>query len=522
MRRALHYIATAKGRGAGFSLMSMGNLLAAVLMYFRQAQIASLFGTDWRTDAFAVALAIPVLLREVIANSLGSTFLPVYSEVVARKGPAAGEALVNRLVSWLVVTGVVLTGVLVLFLKPFVTAAGPGLSPDAAELASTMMGVLVPTLLLSTVTGILQGLYNYQKRYGMTALLRVTEIGVSLILVMTGEPLMGVMVMPGSVLAGVFAAFALSVAGASRLRFRFRPTLDTRDEYLGRQVRMALPVLAGTLLGLLSPLVGRAIASFMAESSVTALEYVDRMVKIALSVVFVPVMTLADTGLSALAADRDLDGFRREMRSLLQWCSFGMMPVAVFLTLGSGLIVSVLFQRGSFTSSDTRLVSWGLLFYAPWLAQFGFGSILQRGFYSLKDTLTPILLGLWGMVANLLLCVILVQPLGIGGLALAGTVSSLLKTGLLLWFLRRKAGGLGGRAILADHMRILAASMAAGACMWAVLELLPASVEAPFAERALSLSASLAAGACVYLLSSVLMRSGAALALVSRLKTSRG
>lgn len=496
--------------------MSAGSLLAAIFMYLRQAEFARMFGTDWRTDAFAIALMVPTLLREIIANSFGSTFLPVYSDAVRNRGMQAAKALTDRVITWIGMAGILLTVVLAVFRNRLVQACGPGLALQARELAGTMVLVLLPTVLFSAVSGILQGLYNHQRRFGMTALIRLLEMGGSYATVLVASGRLGVMVMPASVLFGVMAAFLAAALGSPGPGYRWKPVPDAREPAFRTQMSMAGPVVVGTLLGLLTPFINRVFASLLTESSVTALDYSDRMVKIALSVVFLPVMTLADTAFSDLAARRDMEGFRCELRSLLYWCSFGMVPASLMLAVLAVPVVSVLFQRGSFDADSTRLVAWSLVFYAPWLAQYGFGTILQRGFYALKDTKTPVALGIWAMIVNALLCVLLVGPLGVGGLALAVTLASAGKTVLQAVVLDRKAGGLKAGGIISDHARIVFPAIAAAGCVLVLGRFARFDLEAPFTERASLLALYLAAGAVAYLLASLLARSPGALRLLSR------
>jgi len=504
--RAVSFLGAPRGRGAGFSLMSLGNLLAALLTYARQAEIARMFGTTWETDAFAVALVLPTLIREVISNSFGTTFLPIYSDVMCNRGPEAARGLVNRILTWIGLAGLALSVCLVAFSGQLVHAAGPGLSHTASGLSRTMLEIMVPTVLLSAFSGVLQGLFNYRRKFGVTALLRLAEIVASLGVVIALPGPLGIMVLPASVLAGCLAAFLVLLAGCARLGYRYAPVADTRDRDFRRQLAMAWPIVAGTLLGLLGPVVNRVLASFLEESSVTALEYSDRIVKIVLSVAFIPLMTLAETTFSALTASKDQEGFRRELRELLEWCSFGMVPIAVFLTILASPIVCVLFQRGSFTIEDTMRVGWGLTFYAPWLAQFGFGTIISRGFYAMKDTMTPVLIGVWGMVVNILFCFILITPLGIGGLALSNTLSSTAKTILMVMFLRRRAGRLGGGAILSDQMRIFVPSGLMALTLILLSRAMPFDYGAPFLSRLMHLSAYGLAGLMAFLGSAALTK----------------
>ena len=74
--------------------------------------------------------------------------------------------------------------------------------------------------------------------------------------------------------------------------------------------------------------------------------------------------------------------------------------------------------------------------------------LLAKSFYSLQDTKTPVRNATISVVINIILSIILVRIIGIGGLALASSISAMVTTALLLVSLRKKIGKLGFSYIL--------------------------------------------------------------------------
>ena len=480
-------------------MMSVGNLLVALVTYLRQAEIARVFGTSWQTDAFAVALVFPMLAQQVIAHAFGSSFIPIYSDVYHNRGKGAAHALLSRILCWTGLAGVLLVGILLLLSRELVTGAGPGLPARSFDLAGTMLRIMLPILVLNAASGILNGLITFQRRFGLVSMLNVGNVLVSLLVVVLGHRHYGIMVLPLSGLVSAVAVFAASMLAAVRFGYRPSPVVDPRDHDFNRLLRLAGPVVIGTVIGFFGPVVDRMLASFLRESSVTALEYAVRIRNIALSLLFMPFVALSDVALSEKAAAADIPAFRREMGQMLNWTSFIMVPVAALLTLLATPVVSVLFMRGSFDSQSARMVGYALAFYAPWLAQFGFGAVVSRGFYAMKDSRTPVLIGIWGIIVNVLLNFILIGPMGIGGLALATTVSSTGKTILLTWFIRRKTGSIRGLSIVGEHLRVLAAAAAMIGSVLALGLLIPAGLEDGSGRRIASLAVRVVPSLGVYL-----------------------
>jgi len=459
-----------------------------------------------------------MLIREVIAHSVGATFLPVYSDVRLNRGPEAARRLVQRILTWAVVVGVVFSVLLVAFRIELIGATAPGLSPGAKALAARMLVMIVPILILSTTSGVLQGLCDFERRYGLTALLLLAEVTVSLSVILAFSGTMGILALPASVLAGAGGMFVLLVTFTWKLGHRFRPVLDPVEPDFLRIARNSLPVIAGATLGLLAPIVDKALASLLLESSVTALDYASKTVKMIFGILLMPLITLTNVQLSSLSARNDKRAFTREFGMLLGWNSAMMVPGSMVLAILAVPMVSVLFQRGEFTLWDARLVGSALLFYAPWLTTFSTNSLLNRAFFALGDTMTPVLISVWGMLANVLLNVILLVPMGIAGLALATTVTSSGKTILMLYFLRKKTGPMNGRAIAREQGRVLLATGLMGLSMALVGGILPFDITAGLSARAVPVVARLVVGATVYATSLVLLRSPTAGAVVERLR----
>lgn len=447
---------TGGGYGSGYSLLSSGNIVIAVLTYARQALVADIFGMSWKTDAYAVAMVFPTLMRQIVAHSFNSTFLPVYSDVLENRGREAADRLVSRVLTWVGITGALISVLLVVLSRRLVGIAGPGLDPDASALASEMLWILVPVILLAAVNGTLGALLMYRNRYALVSGLRICSAALTLLTVAAAHGPLGIYALPVAGVMGPILVFPVSLALACGGGHWPKPVVDPRERSFATLLRMAAPVTFGSLVGFMGPIFDKMLASYLESSSVTALEYADRIKMVAHSILIGPLIALADVQLSKKAAKRAIGELKRAMMSQVRWSTFITLPVAILMTTLATPIVATLFRRGSFTVSDARLVGYALAFYAPWLAQFGAGAVAFKGFYALKDTLTPMIFGVSAMVSNVLLNFILVGPLGIGGLALATTLSSSGKTAFLYWSFRRKVGPLGARRTIVEHLRLLA------------------------------------------------------------------
>jgi len=93
--------------------------------------------------------------------------------------------------------------------------------------------------------------------------------------------------------------------------------------------------------------------------------------------------------------------------------------------------------------------------------------VVASAFYSMQDTRTPVRIASIAMVANIVLNLILMRILDVGGLAFATAIASFINLLILLYYLRKRIGRLGGKKVMFSLTKIILASSAmATACIY--------------------------------------------------------
>jgi putative peptidoglycan lipid II flippase len=129
-------------------------------------------------------------------------------------------------------------------------------------------------------------------------------------------------------------------------------------------------------------------------------------------------------------------------------------------------VIVLLYQRGAFDARSTELVAWALLWYAAGLVGHCLVEVLARAFYALHDTRTPVLVGAAAMMLNVAFSVIfsaLFARIGWmphGGLALANSLATALEAAGLVYYMRRRLGGMQGSLILKGSLQAVAGALA--------------------------------------------------------------
>ena len=114
-----------------------------------------------------------------------------------------------------------------------------------------------------------------------------------------------------------------------------------------------------------------------------------------------------------------------------------------------------MWERGEFNRLTTEGTATALLYYSVGLCAFCGIKIIVPAFYALQDTKTPAKIGVYSMLLNIILNLILMGPLQHGGLALATSIAAIFNVTVLTYLLRKRLGLMGGQKIFLSTLKLL-------------------------------------------------------------------
>lgn len=481
----------------------MMTLLSRVLGLVRDMVIARYFGAGAGADAFFVAFKIPNFLRRLFAEgAFSQAFVPVLSEYREKRRHTEVQGLVNAVAGslGLVLLGVTLVAVLG---APVLTAVfAPGFLDDGAkyDLASGMLRITFPYLLLISLTAFAGGILNSYDRFAVPAftpvLLNLSMIAAAVLLSpLLQEPVMALAW--GVLLAGMLQLF-FQLPFLMRLGLLPRPKVDYGHDGVRRILKLMAPALFGVSVSQINLLLDTVLASFLQTGSVSWLYYSDRLSELPLGVFGIAIATVILPGLSRRHAAASVEQFA----AMLDWAVRAVLliglPAALALVLLAEPLIATIFHYGEVTERDVVMSAWSLRAYATGLLAFMLIKVLAPGFFARQDTSTPVKIGVQAMVANMVFNLALIVPLAHAGLALATSLSAWLN-GFLLWRGLRRDGVWRSQPgwLLFLARLVFANGILAGLILWLAA---PASewLQMTAAERALNMGMLVLTGVCAY------------------------
>lgn len=421
-------------------VMMVAILTSRVLGQLRDTAIAAWFGQDAYTDVYRAAFSIPDLLFFLIAGgALSSSFVPVFTEYLTRgqeeeawKVFSVVATLMTMVVTLLVVVGEV-------FARQLVPLIAPGFSDWQLDMTAHLTRIVLPAQICFFLGGLMMATLYVRGHFLVPAL---GPIIYNLGIIAGGWLLggrLGVEGLSWGALAGAIVGnLLLQMAFLRRVGVRYHFSLDFRHPGVVKVGKLVLPVILGLSLPQVFVLINRAFASLLPEGAVSALDNANRQMQAPLGIFAQAISIAVFPTLSAQAARGEMDSFRQTFLLALRALWFLTVPISVLMIVLSTDIVSILLQYRKFTSEDTRITAEALVFYCLGLFAFASQAILNRAFYAVQDTVTPVVIGTLTTAVFVPLNWILLEPLGHKGLALAGSVAAILHVLWMLYALRRK------------------------------------------------------------------------------------
>ncbi len=464
--------------------LSGATMSSRVLGLLRDQLFAILIGANAWSDAFVVAFRIPNLLRDLFAEgALSSAFVPSFTDARLNRGPDAAWRLAGTVVSLvLVVVGaLVLAGIT--WAAPLVSLFAPSWEGDQAALAAHLTALMMPFLLLVSLSAVAMGMLNAQGRFTAPAvapaLFNVGSLAVGLGLWAAGWPPERAVVgwAAGTLLGGLLQLLAqlpsLRATG-------WRPRLAlTRDRLADPGLRRIGRLMAASVIGLSATQVNILVNTIFLtreEGAATWVNMAFRLMQLPLGVFGVAIATVAGAGVAQAAAARDLGAAKRTLGSALRLVAFFNVPAAVGLAVVGGPIVALIYQHGRFEAADAEATAQALACYALGLYAYSAVKVMAPAFYALDRARVPVVGSILGMVVNVGLNLALYPVLGFRGVALGTSLAAGANLAVLLVAWRREYGGLGGAGLVPQLVRVLAASAVLAVVAWGSARGLAASL----------------------------------------------
>lgn len=448
----------------------VATLLAKLLGFFKIALFANTYGTPAILDAYKSAFLVPDLFTNLfILGAFSSGFIPVYAHYVDNNEMKKAWKLAN-VVTTIVLSSIVILSVLAFIFAPWVARViAPGYDQEKLQYTVDFLRILLVSPFLLALSNIFSSILNSHHRFTASAFAPVFyNVGIILGVVVF-EPLWGMVTgLSMGVIVGAFMHAGVQLIPVWKLGFSFQPDFDYKYEPAQEVFWLALPRIISMAAMQIDLYVDKSLASFLPDGSLIALDYAFSLQGMPVGIFGMAIATASFPLFVQRVSQGDLGGFQSVLLDNIKLVLYFTIPAMVgMVVLRVELVRMILGISGELDWDQTRSIAFTLALYALSIPAQAMIYVLNKAFYALKDTKTPVIAAILSVVTNSLFSVLFISMTPhFSMLALSFTIASLLQMMLLGALLNGKIGGFAIIGLLPSISLITIASFTMGVNVW--------------------------------------------------------
>jgi putative peptidoglycan lipid II flippase len=442
-------------------LIMVVTVIAKTFGFARDITLSYFYGATNISDAYIISTTIPILIFAFIGTGILTGYIPMYSNIQQNFGENEGNKFTNNLMNILIVMSSIIIVLGISFTEQIVKIFATGFEGNTLAMAVQFTKISLFSMLFSGLVYIFSGFLQIKGNYIVPAIVSLPMNIIIIFSIFVSTKTNTLVILIGSVIA-IASQLALIVPFAYKKGYRYKYSLDIKDEHIKKMAYIALPIIVGVSVDQINILIDRTLASQIAIGGISALNYANRLILFIQGIFVLAITTAMYPLISKMALNNNIKGLKKSIMEAITAVNILIIPVTLGALLFAEPVVVLLFGRGAFDSQAILLTTSALFFYSIGMIGFGLREVLSRAFYSMQDTKTPVMNAAIGMVLNIILNIILSRYLGIGGLALATSIAAIITTILLFISLRKKIGPFGMKQISISFIKILSASLIMG------------------------------------------------------------
>ena len=456
------------------SVMALGTLASRGTGFLRTLVLAYVLGVSAGVSAaYNNANTLPNAVYDLMLGGILTSVVVPLLVNAAKRDADGGEAYDQRMFTLATMALAALTVVATLAAGLLVDLYAHDLTPPVRHLTVIFAFFFIPQIFFYGVTSLAGGVLNARGHFAAPmwtpVLNNIVVIAVLLLFVAVGGIGTGSTLTTGQIqllgfgtTLGIVAQTVALIPFLRRVGFRWHPRFDFRRAEVAEIIRMAGPLFGYILTTQISFLVVQNVANaayrHAAYDGFPTYSFAWQLFQMPYAIVGISVITALLPRMSAHAAERRFSEVKLDFSGGVRLSSAVVVPASLYLLVLGAPFAEALFGYGQTTAAEAQYI--GLVFgiFSLGLVPYMMFQLMLRVFYAMRDSKTPMYIGVAVMITNIAMSLLSLAALPVGhvvqGVAAAFGLANLVGTVVAWRVLSRRMRGLYGRLIAISLVRM--------------------------------------------------------------------
>ena len=405
-----------------FSIVIIKRSLGILLLFFDTSPICNII-KEKLIKSIINTSTIPVTIFAFIFEGIGASFIPACART---KGKQEENLLTNNLINILLLLTIAFIIIVEIFPTVFITLFASGLDNNSITMANMFLRIGIIGVIFSSLVYVFIYYLNNNDSFIIPVLRSIPMDIIVVLSIALSYKFNNLYILafgiPISLLFELFFLFP----NLKRKGYKYNFYINFKDDNLIKIIKWSIPIIITTAIADLNTIIDRQFSSWIMVGGISYLSYSSRTINAFRTALFIPVITVLFPNFSKKVTQDKIDEVSNTATNSLSILTIISIPLTVMLMYFSKDIITLIFQRGAFDTNSTMITSICLKYYAIGLFGYAVLAITSKLYHSLTNTKTPMYISLLGLTINIILNALLYKRVGISGLAISTSVSTII------------------------------------------------------------------------------------------------
>lgn len=418
-------------------IVIMFNIMSKLFAFFRELSLAYFFGASSLTDAYIVAFSIPTVIFGIIGLGIMNGYIPIYNQIKEISGNEMSKKFTINFsnIMMLLCFFVFLFGFL--FSPYLVKLFSYGFDKDTLEKASLFTKISLFSIFPIMLVAIFSGYLQLNNKFFAVAFIGVPTNLLYIIGTYVSYKNNNFLLLVFFTNFALFFQFIFLCPFIFKTGYRHNFKINIYDKNLHQLLILSVPIILGTSLEQINILIDRTVASNLGSGAITILNYAGKLNGAILSLSIIAILNILFPKFSSLVSQNNIEKLKEQVKYIINMIFIFAFPIMFGIIILSKEISMFIFGRGNLDKNLVLTIAKCLSYYSLCFVALCLRDLSTKIFYSFKNSRTPVINSSIGIILNIILNIVLSKYLGVSGIALATSISTIFISVLLFYNLKK-------------------------------------------------------------------------------------
>lgn len=389
--------------------------IAKFLGFIKNIFLAKYYGTSIISDAYQMAISIPVIILGIVLYSYQAFTKGYY--IAEKKGRENEYA--SSFINFILLINIFIGIIILLFAKEIIHIFAPGFGSEQLKYTKALINPIIFGTLFLGIANILSEYLRCKKSHVISQFTYLIINIIEIISIIFAFYINYIWLSYGYLIAN-FMYFLILAVICKKKGLKYNLKIFKKDVLVF--INILFPVFLSSIITDANSMFDKIFASYFGEGTVSTLSYATNIKTVSL-IIAAGFLYVLYPNISKTIVEKKYTSFNNKIKKGMIYILMFYIPLTLICILFSKQIVSLVYFRGAFGSESLIKTSNTLVMYFIGIAGISIRDLYIKALYCLEKGKFVIFISFTSVICNIILNIILSKKIGYIGIPLATSLS---------------------------------------------------------------------------------------------------